>query len=204
MILREVDEEMINYNESLEKNNKQQEYLEYIKDHINNVNKMFELYFIPLLERDFICPFISDEEFKDAIRKCSINIPNHDLSKFGEEEFDGYREKYYPTSMEKADSDFQRKVDERSEEAWIHHYNNNPHHPAYWVNNENNIETINDMDLEYIIEMICDWGSFSLKKGDITELPNWYKNKAYEEKEHMTDNTKHTVEWIIENIVHHS
>lgn len=36
------------------------------------------------------------------------------------------------------------------------------------------------MPYNYIIEMICDWWSFSFKTGNLSEIFNWYdKHKAH-------------------------
>ena len=192
-------EELLNNDESIEKNNKQLEYLDYIKEHVLNVQKAFYLHFLPLLESDHISEKISDETFKDAIKNASTLVIEHDASKYGDEEFDGYREKYYPTAREKSDPEFEEKAKERSEIAWIHHYSNNPHHPMYWVNKETN-EPI-DMELSYIIEMICDWEAMSMKYRSDTQ--EWYKNKAEKEKRAMTNWTKDMVEEILFNVIYH-
>lgn len=52
------------------------------------------------------------------------------------------------------------------------------------------------MNLEAIIEMICDWKSFSIddEKSDIRE---WYEKEAFDEKAAMTDYTREIVEEIL-------
>lgn len=198
-----INESFITQDESLEKNNKEKEYLDYINNHILNVQIAFNRYFLPLLDKEYInSNIISTEELKIAIKKASILIRDHDLSKFGVnedglDEFAGYRLKYYPTSEEKADPEYEKKADEICELAWQSHYRHNPHHPAYWINDDG---TIRDMDLEYIIEMICDWRSFSIKSGDPNEVITWYKEKAKHEKESMSDKTKQIVEELLFNI----
>lgn len=191
-------EDLIEAGESIEKNKKQQEYLDYINNHINAVKQAFNEFFLPLLGKDHICDKLSDEIFKDAIRKAQVNIEEHDASKFGDEEFDGYREKYYPTSKEKSDPEFESKAKERSEVAWVHHYTNNAHHPKYWHDNESGI--ISDMSLEYIIEMICDWKSFSVVNPN-DDVHEWYNTKAVHEKEDMSDKTKEIAEYILFNFI---
>lgn len=192
-IVKESVEDLISSEESLEKNKKQQEYVDYIKKHILRVQKSFLKCFVPLLDKQMISEKISDEEFKDAIKKVAISIEDHDASKFGDEEFDGYREKYYPTATEKSDPEFEIRTKEKAENAWIHHYKSNWHHPKYWKNDD---ETINDMSLEAIIEMICDWKSFSIddEKSDIRE---WYEKEAFDEKAAMSDHTREIVEEIL-------
>lgn len=190
-------EDLITADESLEKNKKQEEYLEYIKNHVNNVKKAFQIHFVPLLDYDFISDKMSDQEIKDAIRKAATLVEEHDASKYGDEEFDGYREKYYPTASEKADPDFEKLASEKSETAWINHYSNNPHHPMYWVDKETNSKL--DMSLEYIIEMLCDWLAMSMAQG--TDCWDWYRNKAEKEKASFTNKTKEIVEEFLFNIL---
>jgi hypothetical protein len=49
--------------------------------------------------------------------------------------------------------------------------------------------------------MICDWGSFSIKSGDFRELSDFYYNKAKDDEEkNLSDNTKTTIEEILEKI----
>lgn len=192
VIITESVEELISNEESIEKNKKQQEYLEYIKKHVLNVQRAFLNCFVPLLEKTYISNKISDEELKAAINRAALNIPDHDASKYSDEEFDGYREKYYPTVTELANPEFQSHVYERSERAWESHYKHNWHHPYYWVD-EKTGEPI-DMNLEAIIEMICDWISF----GDDTR--EWYNTKAHNEKAAMTDKTKEIVEELFDII----
>lgn len=192
-------EDLVESQESLEKNKKQQEYVEYIEEHIGNVKKAFEQYFKPLLAADTIgSRFISDEEFKDAIIKAEPNIEVHDSSKWGDEEFDGYREKYYPTAKELSDPEYQEKVKERAEIAWISHYKHNWHHPMYWVDEETGEPT--DMNLQAIVEMICDWLAMSMKYGNT--VSGWYESDAEKEKAAMTDRTKQITEELIYNILH--
>ena len=61
------------------------------------------------------------------------------------------------------------------DKAWLHHIHNNPHHWQYWVllKDDGDIGVL-DMPTNYIIEMICDWWSFSWNDGDLFEIFNWY------------------------------
>lgn len=190
-------EDLITADESLEKNNKQQEYLEYIKNHVNNVKSAYQNYFIPLLDYDFISDKMSDQEIKDAIRNAATLVEEHDASKYSDEEFDGYREKYYPTAREKADPDFEKLASEKAERAWVSHYSNNPHHPMYWVNKETGDKK--DMSLEYIIEMLCDW--IGMSKGKMEGVWDWYRKKGEKERAAFTNKTKEIVEEFIFNIL---
>ena len=187
-------------NDSYERNLKEQEYLDYINEHIGNVHKAYELYMIPLLEANNISTLISDEELKAAISHLGEYIDTHDASKFSDSEFDGYREKYYPTTRElDGDLAYKSNLEERYQECWKHHYTVNAHHPEHWVNHDN--DTREDMTLEAIMEMICDWEAMSLKFG--TSTLKWYEEAEYE-KSCFSSKTKEIVEDLMYNVIHNS
>jgi hypothetical protein len=49
--------------------------------------------------------------------------------------------------------------------------------------------------------MICDWGSFSIKSGNINELSDFYYSKAKnDEEKNLSDNTKTIIEEILSKI----
>lgn len=82
--------------------------------------------------------------------------------------------------------------------AWLRHIHYNPHHWQHWVliNDEpENGEIILDMPYGYIIEMICDWWSFSWKSGDLYGIFNWYDERKEYIK--LSDKTRKTVEDIL-------
>lgn len=185
-------------NESINKNKKKFEYLDYINEHIRNVNKAYGYLFLPLLDIEIISDVLDEREFKNAILNVQKYIVDHDATKFSDEEFEAYRANFYPTDYEKTlDDNYQMMVKQEFEEAWRHHYENNRHHTLYWLNKETN--TINDMDLEGIIEMICDWEAMSIKFNSKTV--DWYNNKADKEKSQMSIKTKQIVEEILFNIL---
>ncbi|MFK0522316.1 DUF5662 family protein [Paenibacillus illinoisensis] len=82
----------------------------------------------------------------------------HDWSKFLPAEFFPYAKKFYsgiPLTLE----------DElKWQYAWLHHQHKNKHHWEYWVINPNTKEAL-PMPKKYVIEMVCDWRSFSRKWG---------------------------------------
>jgi hypothetical protein len=54
------------------------------------------------------------------------------------------------------------------------------------------------MDYQYIIEMICDWWSFSWESGDLFDIFDWYE--THKENIIMSKNTKDTVEDILNKL----
>jgi hypothetical protein len=151
----------------------QKEYKDYVVAHKERV----EEYSTWLLEN---CPELFEgvdiEAFKDLIKE-------HDESKFSEEEFEPYAKKWHLDGIKTPEY----------EAAWEHHWSNNEHHPEYWDGE--------DMPYIYILEMICDWGSFSLKSGNMKELSDFYYNKAIDDPEkNLSNATKEIIEDIISRI----
>ena len=110
-------------------------------------------------------------------------ITEHDDSKFSEEEFEPYAQKWFGDG----------KKTFEYEEAWKHHWTHNEHHPEFWLGE--------DMPYIYILEMICDWGSFSIASGDFNELIDFYYSKAKDDEEkNLSDNTKIIIEEILDKI----
>lgn len=179
-----------------DKNRKDNEYYCYIKKHINNVREAWHRYFERFLTDDFATiDLVSKEDFINAIKQARINIEHHDDTKFLDDEFDAYRAKWYPTAkeLELYNDEIQKQIMEDAyEAAWKHHYTHNPHHPKYWVNEDG---TIRDMELAYIIEMICDWQAVSFMFNDNTL--SWYENEAIDEKECFSANTRQIVDYIM-------
>ena len=177
-ILQEAD-----YNSQIIK--KEEEYMEYIKDHINNVHRAFEnMYNIKDKFED-----IDRYDISDAIESVKERglIDIHDESKYSDEEFNAYRRHFHSIDdKEKDDSE------EDFELAWKHHYENNPHHPEYWIKDGEP----RDMEIDYIVEMACDWIAMSYSKGG-TALQ--YLNDNIEEKQKvMTENTMSILETILD------
>ena len=148
----------------------QQEYKDYIDAHKERVKK-----FADWLEAN--CPELFEnldlEVFHDLIKE-------HDDSKYSEEEIEPYAQKWFGDG----------KKTFEYEEAWKHHWMNNEHHPEFWLGE--------DMPYIYILEMICDWGSFSIDKGDFKELSDFYYNKAIDDPEKdLSDATKEIIHDIL-------
>ena len=187
--------------ETIERLKKEKEYYNYIREHVKNVGLALERYFIPLIGQTNICSTVSDNELISAIGAVNKCIEFHDASKYLDAEFDAYRAKYYPTQNEsKGDSDQIALIDAKYEEAWKHHYRNNPHHPEYWINSETGVPE--DMTLDAIVEMICDWEAVSTMFG--TNTLEWYQEKAVnDEQKQMTQHTRDIVEDLLFNVLHH-
>lgn len=135
-------------------------YDAYLKDHISNVRKAFEW----LKDHNII----DTEEYKEA----SYNILHHDSSKRYPDEYGAYDEWFYG-DKEKVDvlNDFNR--------AWLNHIHRNPHHWQHWILVEDEGGSVAiAMNKKYIIEMVCDWWSFSWSNGNLYEIFDWYKKHS--------------------------
>lgn len=151
----------------------QKEYKDYVIAHKARVME-----FADWLEDN--CPEVFEEVDVDVFWDL---IEEHDNSKFSEEEFEPYAKKWHLDGIKTPEY----------EAAWEHHWSNNEHHPEYWDGE--------DMPYIYILEMICDWGSFSIASGDMKELSDFYFNKAINDPEkNLSDNTKEIIEDILSRI----
>jgi hypothetical protein len=158
-------------------NESKADYLEenkkYIEEHKANVRKFADW----LLEN---LPELFDNIDLELFNEM---IDEHDDSKFSEEEFEPYAQKWFGDGIKTLEY----------EEAWRHHWTNNEHHPEFWLGE--------DMPYIYILEMLCDWGSFSMKSGDLNELSDFYFSKAKDDEEkNLSENTKIIIEEILEKI----
>lgn len=116
---------------------------------------------------------------------------NHDDSKSNPDEYDAYDAYFYGNNRSHA-------VVEAYKRAWLLHIHRNPHHWQYWVlinDDPKEGEVLLEMPYNYIIEMICDWWSFSWQKGDLSEIFDWYdEHSAYIK---LAPKTRKTVEDIL-------
>jgi hypothetical protein len=157
----------------------QKEYKNYIIQHKRRVKQ-----FADWLEENL--PEIFDDVDPEAFDEV---IDEHDESKFSEEEFEPYAQKFYKQDEFGKPLEFIPGWDE----AWKHHWMNNEHHPEHWLGE--------DMPYIYILEMLCDWGSFSIDKKDFIELIDYYFSEARDDEEkNLSDNTKIIIEEILDKI----
>lgn len=132
-------------------------YNEYLNDHIMFVNRGLEW-----LKEHF--PDVREKIEADGI----YQFVDHDTSKYSREEYEPYDNYFYGNKSAKVVSDFNY--------AWLHHIHNNPHHWQYWVlQHDDEPEEVLEMPYRYVIEMICDWWSFSFKKNKLDEIFDWYE-----------------------------
>ena len=118
----------------------------------------------------------------------------HDHSKNEQDEYEAYDAYFYGGNRS-------YEVVTNFKKAWLNHIHRNPHHWQYWIlfnDDPGEGMELMDMPYNYIIEMICDWWSFSWTKGNLTEIFDWYEKH----KDHMklSNKTRATVENILAKI----
>lgn len=149
-------------------------YLAYIDEHRKNVYTAFMRF------GSTLCLALSlvHGEY-DVLRRF---VSSHDNSKYSEEEFEGYRQWFYPKEGEEKDKDTFNK-------AWKHHYEHNPHH---WEHHLANGKP-KPMSKLNIAEMILDWIAMSIKfKNSPLE---WYKKNK--DRINLEKRTRDQVESIL-------
>jgi hypothetical protein len=138
---------------------KANEYREYIDEHRRNILRAWK----EMQEKCKDDPFIYDD-WKFACLDSAVK--EHDLSKYSPEEFEPYRQYFYPCKGESSDHD-------AFDAAWKRHYENNPHHWEYWVGRP-------DGGLYQSLcytEMVLDWTAMGYRFGG-TALEYYEKHKA--------------------------
>lgn len=154
------------------------QYDNYLTEHKENVAKGFRW-----LQENI--PEVIEDGFEWQI--CF----NHDASKTDPEEYDAYDAYFYGNNRSYS-------VVQNFKKAWLRHIHNNPHHWQHWILiNDDPKEgmVVIDMPYIYVVEMICDWWSFSWTKGDLNEIFGWYEDRKDYMK--LSDNTRISVEYIL-------
>jgi hypothetical protein len=154
------------------------EYVNYFSSHIQNVKKAFEY----LVENGIILNSPSLQE----------RIGQHDESKCTVREWEPYENYFY--GEEKTE-----EIQDKFDVAWNHHQKNNPHHWQYWVLIEDGgtIKAL-EMPYNYVVEMICDWWSFSWKIDNLYSMFGWYEENK--DNQIMHEKTREMVEELLEAI----
>lgn len=157
------------------------EYDLYLQNHKENVIKGFQWLQTNLPQ------IFKDKNGVD----CLDIIFDHDSSKSLQDEYEPYDNYFYGGNKS-------HTVVQEFKRAWLKHIHRNPHHWQHWIlinDDPNEEETILEMPFNYIVEMICDWWSFSWQKGDLSTIFDWYD----EHKDHIKlgNKTKETVEDIL-------
>ena len=117
----------------------------------------------------------------------------HDQSKYDKEEYDAYDAYFYGNRSYEVVQNFNY--------AWLQHIHKNPHHWQHWIliNDDSDLGIVAlEIPLNYIIEMICDWWSFSWRSGNLYEIFDWYAK--HRDGMQMNTTSRRIVEDILNKI----
>lgn len=160
------------------------EYDEYLNQHITGVLRSWDEILKPELEAHPSLYGVTD----DDILQCDNFIRLHDQSKYEPEEYSAYGQWWYPRPGQEKDEDAYNR-------AWLHHQHNSPHHWQHWViRKDSGKEMVLDMPANFVMEMLCDWHSFSLSDPKDTAKNWWDKNQ---ENMSLSSATKSLVKKLI-------
>ena len=143
------------------------DYMEYLKLHHETIHKVYRWM------RENL-PDIFEEAAKERVSTDSQLYPfpkeigQHDISKYGQYEFDAYADKHCSKIL----TPKQRTA---YNYAQLHHHQKNAHHWQHWVLIKGRDQIIPlKMPLCYILDMVADWWSYSWMLGDLYEVYTWY------------------------------
>lgn len=173
------------------------QYEEYLITHISNVNKGYKWL------KEHLPDILSEDNYIEETAyygELDDIISQHDGSKYNQMpdadnyyelrcEYDAYAEYFY--GNEKTP-----EVKDAFDRAWLAHIHANPHHWQHWMlqNDEDGLKLL-DMPYVFIIEMLCDWWSFSWNKGNLYEIFEWYDERRNGIL--LSKNTRDKVEHIL-------
>jgi hypothetical protein len=151
-------------------------YIEYINFHRNNVEKARQLVGERLCKELNVLP--------NHLEKV---VAAHDMSRYGSEEFEPWRQHKFPCKNCKPDEALYQL-------AKSHHWMMNYHHPEHWVYMDG---TVKPMEPVYIAEMFCDWISEVVFE-DHEKVKEWYYKKMSTEPFVFANETQKTIEKILD------
>lgn len=165
------------------------QYDQYISNHKSAVTQAYDWF---VRNTNDVLP--KENLLKTAYRR--VIVDEHDLSKMSKEEYSAYDEYFYGDEKNE-------EINNRFQNAWLNHIHKNPHHWQHWVLiNDDEGEVVLDMEHVYIVEMICDWWSFSwmkyretLNPESLQDIFKWYDD--HKDTMKLSDKTRDTVEDIL-------
>ncbi len=189
----------IELHELLEGVQEHEEYENYLRQHIGNVQKGYEWI------KENLSDLVSvDNYFEETAYYGELDeiIAKHDSSKRTKLpdadgyydlrcEYDAYANYFYGEQTEEVKQAFDR--------AWLAHIHANPHHWQHWMlqNDEDGLILL-DIPYVFCIEAICDWWAFSWKENKLDEIFSWYEKNR--EGILLSDKTRKTIESILDTL----
>lgn len=169
------------------------QYDNYLNNHVTNVLRGYM--------------WMTDNDVLSYDSELVQQLSQHDSSKRSTEEYDTYDMYFYGCDT----NDRPEYVKREFLYAFLHHLHNNPHHWQYWVliqdSGEGHKEEVLDMPYNCVVEMVCDWWSFSWNKYDNTgnydslyEMFDWYDKNKTDIK--LSESTRKDVEELLSSLQH--
>lgn len=103
----------------------------------------------------------------------------HDLSKFSDDEYIPYIHLTWKYKLQAEGKTYilPKEIQEKVDNAWIHHKNNNRHHPEFWDSSPGKTDASVMPDV-YIGEMVCDWVAMSQELENSNDASNWIEKNV--------------------------
>ncbi len=109
----------------------------------------------------------------------------HDLSKFRPDEFFPYARRFYNPDGSTRTVVSSNYHDPLFDRAWALHQRRNKHHWEWWVwPVKAHAEKIMPMQIDDIVEMVCDWEGAGRAQGHGNDVASWYKKNKSKMKLH--------------------
>ena len=151
-------------------------YCDYVEEHIDNVNKAWQLVQDKCQDLDFM-------KDQDMVDKLHSEINKHDKSKLSHEEFIPYVMKFFPSASLTAAH--RHGIVPSFDKAWNWHKISNPHHWQVWTEKPDVDKRLN------CIHMVIDWMAMGFKFNDTArdyyeknkdkiDIPDWAVKLCYE------------------------
>ena len=189
----------IELHELLEGVQEHEEYENYLRQHIGNVQKGYEWIKENLPDLVSVDNYFEETAYYGELDEI---IAKHDSSKRTKLpdadgyydlrcEYDAYANYFYGEQTEEVKQAFDR--------AWLAHIHANPHHWQHWMlqNDEDGLILL-DIPYVFCIEAICDWWAFSWKENKLDEIFSWYEKNR--EGILLSDKTRKTIESILDTL----
>lgn len=154
------------------------QYDSYLAEHRENVYKGY-LWIMSNIDEKTLDDILPELRVADVMMALKL----HDASKEFDDEYSAYDRYFYGRG--KGDEEVSRAFNV----AWLKHIHRNSHHWQHWVliQDDGDIDEIEEEGVRYnnkmlaldmpdddILEMICDWWSFSWREGNLREIFDWY------------------------------
>lgn len=156
-------------------------YEEYLKEHNKNVRKA---YFWIKKSAPEILKKIEGVDY-------SFHIDFHDDTKTIPDEYAAYDEYLFGKHNKYTVQNYRL--------AKLGHIHRNPHHWQHWLLFDDSVGLIcTEMPYEYIVEMVCNWWSYSWKNDDLFSIFDYYEKHKTKIKLHKV--SRDNLEWILDQL----